>query len=106
VMLSVDGNVVSGRERCQWTGTLSVDGNVVSGRERCQWTGTMENRAERAKRYRKTAREYAGLASSGSRDIMSDVHGRLAERYARMAEDLERKEKLTNSMLALLSERE
>jgi hypothetical protein len=66
----------------------------------------METRAERAKRYRIEARKYAELVSSGPRDIMNDVHRRLAERYARMAEDLERREDLTNSLTALLAKRE
>jgi hypothetical protein len=54
----------------------------------------MESGAERAKRYRNEAAKYAELAKSGPRDIMNDVHRRLAERYARMAEELERRENL------------
>ena len=50
----------------------------------------MESRVERAQGYRKEAERYAELASSGQRDITSFVHKRLAERFARMAEDLER----------------
>ena len=50
----------------------------------------MESRAERAKGYRKEAERYAELASSGQRDITNFVHKRLAERFAWMAEDLER----------------
>jgi hypothetical protein len=61
----------------------------------------MESRAERAQRYRKEATKYAELANTGPRDIMNDVHRRLAERYARMAEDLERRENLTNSLISL-----
>jgi hypothetical protein len=62
----------------------------------------MESRAERARRYRREAEKYVELASSGPRDIMNDVHRRLAERYKRMAEDLERKEAdLTNSLASL-----
>jgi hypothetical protein len=62
----------------------------------------MESRAERAKRYRREAEKYAVLASSGARDIMNDVHRRLAERYKRMAEDLERREGDIANSLALL----
>ena len=50
----------------------------------------MESRAEQAQGYRKEAERYAELASSGQRDITNFVHKRLAERFARMAEDLER----------------
>jgi hypothetical protein len=50
----------------------------------------MESRAEQAHEYRKEARRYAEVASSGQRDITNFVHKRLAERFARMAEDLER----------------
>ena len=50
----------------------------------------MESGAERAQSYRKEAERYAELANSGQRDITSFVHKRLAERFARMAEDLER----------------
>jgi hypothetical protein len=38
----------------------------------------------------KIAERYAELASSGQRDITNFVRKRLAERFARMAEDLER----------------
>jgi hypothetical protein len=48
----------------------------------------MESRAERAQGYRKEARRYAELASSGQRDITNFVQKRLAERFAWMAEDL------------------
>ena len=54
----------------------------------------METRAEQAKRYRKEAQKYSELAGTGPPDIMNDVHRRLAERYTRMAEDLERRENL------------
>jgi hypothetical protein len=50
----------------------------------------MEGRAEIARGYRKEAERYAELASSGRRDITNFVHKRLAERFTRMAEDLER----------------
>jgi len=50
----------------------------------------MEGRAEQAQGYRKEAERYAELASSGQRDISTFVHKRLAERFARIAEDLER----------------
>jgi hypothetical protein len=65
----------------------------------------MENRAERAQQYRDEARKYAALASSGQLDITNFVHRRLAERYAWMAEDLERRENLTHTMVALLGRR-
>jgi hypothetical protein len=60
----------------------------------------MESRAERAKRYRKEAEKYAKLAASGPQDMMNDGHRRLAERYNRMASDLERREIFTNSILS------
>ena len=50
----------------------------------------MEGRAEQAQGYRKEAERYADLASSGQRDISNFVHKRLAERFARIADDLER----------------
>jgi hypothetical protein len=50
----------------------------------------MEGRTERAQGYRKEAERYAELASSGQRDITNFVHKRLAERFSRLAEDLER----------------
>jgi hypothetical protein len=50
----------------------------------------MESQAEQAQGYRKEAERYAELASSGQRDITNFVRKRLAERFARMAEDLER----------------
>jgi hypothetical protein len=59
----------------------------------------MESKAERAQGYRREAEKYAQLAGSGQRDITSFVQRRLAERYARMAEDLERRETLTNSLV-------
>ena len=50
----------------------------------------MEGRAEQAQGYRKEAERYADLASTGQRDISNFVHKRLAERFARIADDLER----------------
>ena len=50
----------------------------------------MEAKAERAQDYRKEAERYAKLASSGQRDIVNFVQKKLAERFSRMAEDLER----------------
>jgi hypothetical protein len=50
----------------------------------------MESRVERAQSYRNEARRYAELASSGRRDITTFVQKKLAERFAWMAEDLER----------------
>jgi hypothetical protein len=61
---------------------------------------------ERAQGYRKEAERYAELASSGPRDITNFVHKRLAERYVWMAEDLERRENLTHSMVTLLGRQE
>jgi hypothetical protein len=59
----------------------------------------MESKAERAQGYREEAERYARLAGSGQRDITNFVHRRLAERFARMAEDLERRETRTNSLV-------
>ena len=50
----------------------------------------MESRAEQAQGYRKEAERYAQLASSGQLDITNFARQRLAERFARMAEDVER----------------
>jgi hypothetical protein len=66
----------------------------------------MESRAERAKRYRKEAEKYAEMAGSGPHDLMHDVHKRLAERYKPMAEDLERRENLTNSLVERFGKQE
>jgi hypothetical protein len=62
----------------------------------------MESRVERAQTYRKEARRYAELASSGRRDITTFVQKKLAERFAWMAEDLERQE-TTNSIFARMN---
>ena len=50
----------------------------------------MESRVEQAQGYRKEAERYAQLASSCQLDITNFARKRLAERFARMAEDLER----------------
>jgi hypothetical protein len=63
----------------------------------------MESRTERAKRFRSEASKYAELVRAGPPDIMSDVHRRLAERYIRMAQDLERRENLKNSLVTFLN---
>jgi hypothetical protein len=57
--------------------------------------------ALRAQGYREKAEKYAKLARSGQSDITS-VNRAIAERYAWMAENLERRETLTNTMVALL----
>jgi hypothetical protein len=61
----------------------------------------MESRAERAQGYRKQAEKYVRLARSGHPDV-TNVHRRIAERYAWMAENLERRENLTHTMISLL----
>jgi hypothetical protein len=61
------------------------------------------DRVERAQSYRNEARRYAELASSGRRDITTFVQKKLAERFAWMAEDLERQE-TTNAIFARLNE--
>jgi hypothetical protein len=63
----------------------------------------MEGRVERAQSYRQEARRYAELASSGRRDITTFVQKKLAERFAWMAEDLERQE-TANSIFARMNE--
>ena len=50
----------------------------------------VESRAEQTQGYRKEAERYAQLASSGQLDITNFARQRLAERFARMAEDVER----------------
>jgi hypothetical protein len=50
----------------------------------------MESGTERTRAYRKQAERYAELASSGRRDITTFVQKKLAERFSRLAEDLER----------------
>lgn len=66
----------------------------------------METRAERAQHYREEARKYAELGNSGVRDTTNFVHRRLAEQYAWMAEDLERRENLTHTLVTLLGRHE
>jgi hypothetical protein len=61
----------------------------------------MGSRVERGQSYRKEAEKYAKLAKSGQLDI-TNVHRTIAERYAWMAENLERRENLTHTMVALL----
>jgi hypothetical protein len=61
------------------------------------------DRVERAQSYRNEARRYAELANSGRRDITTFVQKKLAERFAWMAEDLERQE-TTNAIFARLNE--
>jgi hypothetical protein len=61
----------------------------------------METRTERAQGYRKEAEKYAKLARSGEPEITS-VNRTLAERYAWMAENLERREELTHTLVGLL----
>jgi hypothetical protein len=66
----------------------------------------MESRAERARRYRKEAEKYVEMARTGPPGVMREVHRRLAERYVRLAEDLERQEDgLTSSLAAIQSKR-
>jgi hypothetical protein len=65
----------------------------------------MQNSVERAEGYRKEALKYANLARFGQHDI-SNVHRTIAERYAWMAENFERRKNLTNTMIALLGKHE
>jgi hypothetical protein len=65
----------------------------------------MESRAERTQGYRKEAEKFAKLARFSQADIAS-VHRTLAERYAWMAKNLERRESLANTMAALLGTHE
>jgi hypothetical protein len=61
----------------------------------------METRAERAQGYRKKAEKHARLARSGQPDI-ANTHRTIAERYAAIAQNLERREDVTHTMVALL----
>jgi hypothetical protein len=65
----------------------------------------MERKAERAQGYRKEAEKYAKLAKSGQSDN-TNVHRTIAERYAWMAENLERRENLTHTLVRLLGKHE
>jgi hypothetical protein len=61
----------------------------------------MESGAERAQSYREKAEKHAKLARSGQADI-ANTHRTIAERYAWIAQNLERRENVTNTMVALL----
>ena len=61
----------------------------------------MEARAERAEGYRRKAEKHAKLARSRQPDI-ANTHRTIAERYAWIAQNLERREDVTNTMVALL----
>ena len=61
----------------------------------------MESGAERAQSYREKAEKHAKLARSGQPDI-TNTHRTIAERYAWIAQNLERRENVTNTMVALL----
>jgi hypothetical protein len=61
----------------------------------------MKTRAQQAQGYRREAEKYAKLAKSGQSD-MTNMHRTIAQRYAWMAENLERRENLTHTMVALL----
>jgi hypothetical protein len=65
----------------------------------------MQSRAERAHGYRREAEKYAKLAKSGQLDIAS-AHRTLAERCAWMAANLERRENLTPTLIALFGKHE
>ena len=62
----------------------------------------METRTERAQGYRKRAEKHAKLARSSQADI-ANTHRTIAERYAAIAQNLERREDVTHTtMVALL----
>jgi hypothetical protein len=61
----------------------------------------MQTSGERAENYRKKAEKHAKLARSGQPDI-ANTHRAMAERYAWIAQNLERREDVTNTMVALL----
>jgi hypothetical protein len=61
----------------------------------------MQTSGERAENYRKKAEKHTKLARSGQPDI-ANVHRTIAERYASIAQNLERREDSTNTMVALL----
>jgi hypothetical protein len=58
-------------------------------------------RAQRAQHCQEEASTYAELASGDPRDITNFVHKKLAERFARMAEDLKRREDVGRSITEL-----
>jgi hypothetical protein len=66
----------------------------------------MQSRAERAQHYRDEARKYTELASCGRLDITSFARKKVAEQYVRIADDLERRENLTHTLVALLGRSE
>ena len=66
----------------------------------------METRAGRAQHYREEARKYTELASRGQLDITNFARKRLAEQYVRIADDLERRENLTHTLVTLLGRSE
>jgi hypothetical protein len=61
----------------------------------------MQSKAERAQSYRKKAEKHVKLARSGQPDI-ANVHRTIAERYASIAQNLERREHTASTMIALL----
>ena len=61
----------------------------------------MKTRVEQVEGYRKKAEKHAKLARSGPPDI-ANTHRTIAERYAWIAQNLERREDVTNAMVALL----
>ena len=61
----------------------------------------MQTSEERAENYRQKAEKHAKLATSGQPDI-ANTHRTIAERYAWIAQNLERRENVTNTMVALL----
>ena len=61
----------------------------------------MQTSGERAQNYRKKAEKHAKLARSGQPDI-ANTHRTIAERYASIAQNLEQREEVTNTMVALL----
>ena len=61
----------------------------------------MQANGERAQNYRQKAEKHAKLARSGQLDI-AYTHRTIAERYASIAQHLERREDTTKTMVALL----
>jgi hypothetical protein len=66
----------------------------------------MQNRTDRANRYRRKVSEFPELASSDPPDMIGDVHRELAVRYIRMAQDLARREKEPTTSLTPLNKQE